>query len=127
MKASVGQDSDWLSLGNITEELHEFARAYKIPVITASQVNRSKDINKPQYSTDRIARSDMIPQNANIILQIGYRGDDEYTKSDMPIVIIKMRDGEKGSFTLIKEFNKMRVVDMVDSTFSVGGEDDDII
>jgi replicative DNA helicase len=127
MKASVGQDSDWLSLGNITEELHEFARVYKIPVVTASQLNRSRDPNKQQHSTDRIARSDMIPQNANIILQIGYRGDDEYTKMDMPIYLIKVRDGEKGALTLIKDFAKMRVVDMVDSTFSVGGEEDDVI
>jgi replicative DNA helicase len=128
MKSSKEQDSDWLSLGNIAEEMHEFARSYSIPVVTATQVNRSKDPNKQQYSTDRVARSDMIPQNANIILQIGSRGDDEYTRLDMPVYITKMRDGEKGSFTLMKDFAKMRVVDMVDSTFSTGaGDDDDFI
>lgn len=119
------QDSDWLELGHIAEELHEFARVYNIPVITATQVNRPKDPNKQQYSTDRVARSDMIPQNANIILQIGSRGDDEHTRLDMPVYITKMRDGEKGSFTLVKEFSKMRVVDMVDATFTSGTSEDD--
>jgi len=128
MKASKDQASDWLSLGNIAEELHEFARAYNIPVITATQVNRPKDPNKQQYSTDRVSRSDMIPQNANIILHIGSRGDDEYTRLDMPVYITKMRDGEKGSFTLMKDFARMRVVDMTDSTFIVeGGGDDELI
>lgn len=122
---SAKQDADWLELGHIAEELHEFARVYGIPVITATQVNRSKDPNKQQYSTDRVARSDMIPQNANIILQIGSRGDDEHTRLDMPVYITKMRDGEKGSFTLVKEFAKMRVVDMVDATFTTTSGDDD--
>ncbi|MFA5023373.1 MAG: DnaB-like helicase C-terminal domain-containing protein [Patescibacteria group bacterium] len=126
MKSSSEQTSDWLALGNIAEELHEFARVYQIPVITATQVNRPKDPSKQQYSTDRVARSDMIPQNANIILQIGNRGDDEYTRLDMPIYITKMRDGEKGSFTLMKDFAKMRVVDMVDATFTeeTGGDNE---
>ena len=129
MKASTEQASDWLSLGSIAEELHEFARVYQIPVITATQVNRPKDPGKQQYSTDRVARSDMIPQNANIILQIGSRGDDEYTRLDMPVFITKMRDGEKGSFTLMKDFARMRVVDMTDSTFIVenSGAEEDLI
>ena len=127
MKATsqVAQDSDWLELGHIAESLHEFARVYSIPVVTATQVNRPKDPNKQQYSTDRVARSDMIPQNANIILQIGSRGDDEHTRLDMPVYITKMRDSEKGSFTLMKEFSKMRVVDIVDATFSNTSEGDD--
>ncbi|NNK85421.1 MAG: AAA family ATPase [Desulfobacterales bacterium] len=114
--------SDWLELGYVAEGLHEFARAYGIPVVTASQLNRPKDPNKPQNSTDRIARSAMIPDNANIILQIACRGDDEHTRLDMPIYITKMRDGEKGSFTLVKDFARMKVTDIVDETF---GDDDE--
>jgi replicative DNA helicase len=119
----VKSASDWLELGYVAEGLHEFARAYSIPVVTASQLNRSKDPNKSANSTDRIARSSMIPDNANIILQIGSRGEDEYARIDMPVYITKMREGERGSFTLIKDFARMRVTDMVDETF--GGHDDD--
>jgi len=117
-------DSDWLALGKIAADLHEFARVYNIPVITGSQVNRPKDPNKQHYSTDRLARSDMVTNNANIIIQIGCR-DDEYARADMPIYIIKMRDGEKGSFVLSKDFPRMKLIDMVDETFA-GDDDDDL-
>ena len=114
---------DWLDLGMVSEAFHNLARVHKIPVVTATQLNRPKDPNKPQHSTDRIARSNMIPDNANIILQIACRGDDEHTRMDMPVYITKMRDGEKGSFTLTKDFARMKVIDMVDETF--GDNDDD--
>jgi len=127
MKPTVQQPSDWLNLGFTAEELHEFARAYHIPVVTGTQVNRPKDPNKPQHSTDRVARSDMIPSNANIIIQIGSRGDDEHTRLDMPMYITKNRDGEKTSFTLIKNFACMQVKDMVDESFADGDDDDDTI
>jgi replicative DNA helicase len=115
-------DSDWLGLGHVAEGLHEFARTYNIPVVTASQLTRTKDPNKSQISTDRFARSAMIPDNANIALQIACRGDDEHTRLDMPVHITKMRDGEKGSFTLVKDFSRMKVTDMVDESF---GADED--
>ena len=128
MKSINPVGSDWLDLGKIAEELHEFARMYKVPVITACQVNKgSGNPNEQHYSTDRFARSNMIPQNIDIGLQIGSRGDDEYMRLDMPVAIVKMRDGERGSFTLAKEFDKMRVVDIVDATFANGAEEDDIV
>lgn len=116
-------ESDWLALGKIAADLHEFARVYNIPVITGSQVNRPKDPTKQHYSTDRLARSDMVTNNANIIIQIGCR-DDEYARTDMPVYIIKMRDGEKGSFILSKDFPKMKLIDMVDETFAEDDDDD---
>jgi len=112
-------ESDWLSLGKIAADLHEFARVYEIPTVTGSQVNRPKE-GKPSHGTDRIARSDTITHNANIIIQIDCR-ENEYTRTDMPIFITKMRDGEKGAFTLSKDFKKMKVIDMVAETF---GEDE---
>lgn len=125
MKPVERQQSDWKEQGVIAEELHEYARTYDIPVISAVQLNRPKDANNEDKSTGRIARSDMIPANANIILQIAYRGDDEYTRLDMPVYITKMRDGEKGSFTLVKNFACMQVTDMVDETFGSYDEEDD--
>jgi replicative DNA helicase len=115
-------DSDWLALGKVAAELHEFSRVYEVPTVTGSQVNRPKE-GKSSYGTDRIARSDTITHNANIIIQIDCR-DDEYTRTDMPIFIIKMRDGEKGAFTLGKDFKKMKVIDMATETFNDGDLDD---
>jgi replicative DNA helicase len=120
---SVG--SDWQDLGVISAELHEFARVYEVSVLTGSQVNRTKD-GAERYDTSRIARSSMIPNNANIVLQIGCR-QDEYLRTDMPIYIVKMRDGERNQFTLSKDFAKMKVIDLVDTTYADGDEDDDIL
>ena len=114
-------DSDWLALGKISAELHEFARTYNISVLTGSQVNRPKE-GKSTHTTDRIARSDTITHNVNIIVQIACR-DDEHTRMDMPVYITKMRDGETGVFTLSKDFKRMKVVDATTETF---GDDDDL-
>lgn len=124
MKANTQQNSDWLNLGIISEEMHEYARTYDIPVLSAVQLNRPKDPTKQEHSTNRVARSDMIPTNANVILQIGCRGEDEHTRMDMPIYGVKIRDGEKTSFTLIKNFAHMKVTNMDDETFAEDDEDD---
>ena len=122
MQPCIQQGSDWLNLGAVSAELHEFARAYNVPIVTASQVNRTKDPTKQNYGTSRIARSGMVPTNANIIVQLGWRGEDEYTRIDAPLYVIKNRDGELTSLTLIKNFAHMRIKDMVDDTF-VPGDD----
>lgn len=126
MKPNNTEAQDWLELGYVSAEVHEFARSYKISTVSAVQLNAPKDPDKGSYSTDRIARSKMIPTNANIILQIANRGEDEHTKIDMPVYITKMRDGEKGSFVLMKDFARMKVVDMTDESFAEGEYDDDI-
>jgi len=122
MSSNDSTGSDWQDLGVISAELHEFARVYEIAVLSGSQVNRTKD-GSERYDTSRIARSGVIPTHANIIIQIGCRSD-EYLRTDMPIYIIKMRDGERDQFTLSKDFAKMKVIDLVDTTYADGDEDD---
>lgn len=124
MKPIEKQKSDWESQGTVSEEFHEYARVYDIPVLTAVQINRPKDTNNEEHSINRIARSDMIPSNANIILQIGCRGEDENTRLDLPLYLIKNRDGQQTSFILIKNFQCMQVKDMIGESFA---EDDDDI
>jgi len=122
MTANNSSGSDWMDLGIISAELHEFARVYEIAVITGSQVNRTKD-GTERYDTDRIARSSMIPHNADVVLQIAKRPD-EYVRSDVRIHIIKLRDGDKGEpFTLSKDFERMKVRDIVDEPLLDDDED----
>lgn len=125
MEPTNPQSSDWLKLGVISEEFHEYARTYNIPALSAVQLNRPKDPTKQVHSTDRVARSDMIPANANVILQIGCRGEDEHTRTDMPIYGTKIRDGEKTSFTMIKNFANMRITNMTDESFADDDDDDE--
>ncbi len=114
---------DWQDLGTISAELHEFARVYEITVLTASQVNKTKD-GQERYSTDRISRSGIIPTNADIIMQIANRPDEDI-RTDMVVHITKMRDGAKGHFILSKDFGKMKVIDIADDTFIDEDDDDD--
>lgn len=120
MSVSDSTGSDWKDLGIISEELFEFARVYELTVITGSQVNRTKD-GQERYDNDRLARSAMVPTNASIVIQIGKRVD-EYIRTDMPIYITKMREGEQDQFTLSKDFARMKVTDILDGGF---GDDED--
>lgn len=114
LMAGAEDESDWEAQGMIASGLHEFARTYNVPVISPVQVNRpsgaNHSLNKQNYNTTRIARSAMITQNANIVLQIGCR-DQEHEYVDMPIHIVKMRDGARDVLTFTKDFAKMRVLD----------------
>jgi len=111
------QGSDWLNLGRLAEQMHEFCRTYGIPVISPVQLNRPKsngrgDFDPPSPDQHRVGRSIMLTQNSNILLNIETRKDEEL-KPDMIIKIAKMRDGEKGSFILHKRLDLMRLYDDV--------------
>ena len=43
MSSNDTASSDWMDLGVISAELHEFSRVYEVATITGSQVNRTKD------------------------------------------------------------------------------------
>lgn len=105
---------DWLSIGKVAEQMHEFCRTYETRVITPVQLtrpakNNGKDSTGPA-DQHRIGRSVMLSQNANIVLNIESRKDEE-TKPDMVVRIAKMRDGEKGAFVLNKALHMMRIYD----------------
>lgn len=112
MKADSDSDSDWVNLGKIAEDLHEFCRTYKIPCISPVQLNRPSKNGPQKADQNRIGRSLMLVQNTNIMLNINTR-EDEDLKSDLEIIIAKMRDGGKGSFHLYKQFDKMRVLNVL--------------
>lgn len=110
------QGSDWLNLGRLAEQMHEFCRAYGIAVISPVQLNRpprQKDGGEPPPPDQhRVGRSIMLTQNSNILLNIKTRKD-EHLKPDMEVQIAKMRDGERGAFTLHKRLDIMRIYDDV--------------
>lgn len=113
MESDRDQGSDWRNLGRIAEQYHEFTRVNRIPSISPVQLNRpDKKASQSELRPDqeRIARSSMLVDNANIVLTIEKRKD-EHLQKDMKIHRVKMRDGEQGMFVLQKRLDMMRLYD----------------
>lgn len=111
MRANRDFGSDWLDVGHVAENLHEFCRNKDIPLITAAQ-KKAKDRKSKQDFNDIEAagRSKMIGDNSTIMLTIGNR-EEEYLREDMEVYISKNRDGKKGRIVLQKDFERSSIKD----------------
>ncbi len=115
MTPDAEQGGDWLNLGRLAEQMHEFTRTYGIRVISPVQLKtpqKTASGETPPPDQHRVGRSIMLTQNSNILLIIKTRKGEDL-RPDMEIVIGKMRDGEKGGFILHKRFDIMRIFDDV--------------
>ena len=102
---------DWLKLGKIAEKIHEFTRVHNCTALSAVQLNRPKGSKEEdKIGLHRIGRSALIMQNANIAVQIETRAN-EKNFPDMKYHLIKNRDGELGSGTLIKDLARGTLID----------------
>jgi len=126
MKPNSINNSDWLDLGYIAENMAEFARAKDVPVITASQRKaRNKNAKDPGNDLEDLARSKMIGDNANIVLLIEKR-DEEHLREDMAVHVVKNRDGKKGKLSLLKDFTKSRILSVPDDWAEEIGDENDV-
>lgn len=113
MEFDGGKDmDDWLKLGKISSAIHEFSRVHNRIVLSAVQLNRTKGIKEEdKIGLHRIGRSSLIMQNANIAIQIESRAN-EKQYPDMKYHIIKNRDGEQLSGSLIKNLSCGTLLDV---------------
>jgi replicative DNA helicase len=110
-----GDAQDWLKLGELTGKVHEFSRTHQIPTLTAVQLNRSDKKTKKKDDEDdiglhRIGRSNLIAHHASVVIQIANRKT-EKTRPDLVYHIIKNRDGQLGSASILKNFAHSRIID----------------
>lgn len=122
--------SDWQDVGKVSEELHEFCRKKKLPVITAAQrkasTKKSSGKNyKDHIDLEDLGRSKMIGDNATVVMLISNR-EDENLKEDMEIHIVKNRDGAKGKVSLKKAFDKSRIESLPDGWSEDFGDENEI-
>ena len=104
-------NADWEKLKNVAEQMHEFARYNKVPVATAVQLKTTKP-GDGGIGLHKIGRSSMIAHNANIVLQLEYREDEE-SRVDGRIHCIKFRRGPKFVMNNVrKEFQHTKFIDM---------------
>ena len=92
MSPSTGAvGTDWIDVGRVSEELHEFCRKKDLPVITAAQRKAVQKKNNGKrnenVSLEALGRSKMIGDNATIVMLIGNR-QDEQLREDMEIHIV---------------------------------------
>ena len=124
---STGQD--WMDVGKVAEELHEFCRKKDLPVITAAQrkasVKKSSKQYKDNVDIEDLGRSKMIGDNATVVLLIGKR-EDELLREDMEIYIVKNRDGAKGKVLLKKKFENSKVIDIPEGWGDDEGDENEI-
>jgi replicative DNA helicase len=127
MKPNKDFGQDWLEVGHVAEDLHEFCRNKNIAVLTAAQRKARNKATKGQSNDlEELGRSKMIGDNANIVLLIEQR-DDELLRDDMVIHIVKNRDGAKGEIKLYKEFEKSKVTSMPDNWVGDLGEENRLV
>jgi replicative DNA helicase len=123
MKPNRDFGQDWLEVGHVAEDLHEFCRNKNIAVLTAAQRKARNKATKGQSNDlEELGRSKMIGDNANIVLLIEQR-DDEHLLDDMVLHIVKNRDGAKGEVKLYKEFEKSKVTSIPDNWVGNAGEE----
>jgi replicative DNA helicase len=101
----VSDAEDWLKLGELTGKLHELARTYNIPIVTAVQLNRLsanfKDDPAKKIGLHRIGRSALIATHATLIIQIEDVRMNEQQMRDFKYYILKNRHGESGGHASI--------------------------
>jgi replicative DNA helicase len=130
MKPSIGATgTDWIDVGRVSEELHEFCRKQDVAVITAAQ-RKAAQKSSAKKKVDNIdiedlGRSKMIGDNATVIMLIANR-EDELLREDMEVHIVKNRDGAKGKVNLRKVFDKSRVEEFPDDWVADDGDENDI-
>lgn len=105
--------ADWLRLGEVAGQLHEFTRSYNTRVFTAVQLNRvaKKNDASETIGVHRIGRSSLIMHHANVGIQIESRKD-ESNRDTFKYHIIKNRDGELGSHEISKKFKNAALIDV---------------
>lgn len=112
----VDDQEDWLKLGYLAGRVHEFARIYEIPVVTAVQMTDKRSVktkdDSDKIGLHRIGRSGLIAHHATMVLQIETKGGKEDQINDFKYHIVKNRYGESGgSASVIKKYSHCRVID----------------
>lgn len=112
----LDDQEDWLKLGYLAGKVHEFARIYEIPVVTAVQMTDKRSVKTKDESDKiglhRIGRSGLIAHHATMVLQIETKGGKDDQINDFKYHIVKNRYGESGgSASIIKKYSHCKVID----------------
>lgn len=87
------KDDDWIGVAKISASLQNMAQRYNVPVIVASQINRSGGAGNAQTppGSEHLSRSDAIGQDADAVLTMK-----QVTKHTARMRLAKYRHGRDG-------------------------------
>lgn len=114
-----GSVADWEVQGRIAEELRQVGRIYGVPILSAVQLNRSKD---KSADTERLSRSDIIAQTADVIAMINDKNKEDDLSDMMKVTMIKNRKGESDfEFEMYKNFETILIENVPSYKSSLAG------
>lgn len=87
---------DHRSAANLSASLKKMANKYKIPVVTAAQINR-QGIGKEIQGTDNIGVSDQIGQDADLVINV-----QKFCRRVVTMRVVKFRHGPDGTILYLK-------------------------
>ena len=121
MQSSRPTDQGWQDIGNIALELRRTARFFKVPVLTAMQVNKeSRKSKSAHYEQTDAALSGLVTFHADTVITLK-TANPEVLKTgtgdcELNAFLSKCRDGNRGTFTVDAAFERMC---MVERTYGV--------
>lgn len=87
---------DHQSAANLSSALKRMAARYRIPVVTAAQINR-QGVGKDIQGTDNIGVSDKIGQDADLVINV-----QKMSRSVVKMRVVKFRHGPEGQVFYLK-------------------------
>lgn len=63
-------DGDWTSVASLSNQIQSLAQRYKIPIVSAAQLNRADGRGRDVPGSDALARSDSIGQDADQVMNV---------------------------------------------------------
>ena len=82
----------WEKVANISHEMKLLQVVSGIPIISVSQLNRTKSEEKGEHDTTQISGSDRIGQDATVVIML----DQDKKAGTLILNIVKARDGGEG-------------------------------
>lgn len=82
-------DGGWKSVGKLSADLKQIAERYQVPIVAASQVNRSAGLDTP--GTEHLSQADAIGHDADMVITMVKK-----SPSVMKMKLAKFRHGQDG-------------------------------
>jgi len=111
LKPNSASSQDARDQGQVSSELHELVRQYKIPILTAAQATSKRHQVARQFEIGyhRIGRAEEIGANADIILQINKPDGAEYSKQ-LDFHLTKVREGPQKEFQVYCDWASATII-----------------